>query len=57
MKDTRDEDCITRCARDRDSMKGDDGRCLAAGIDGYVSKPIQPDEFFDVLERVLVAVH
>ena len=57
MKDTRDEDCITLCARDRDSMKGDDGRCLAAGIDGYVSKPIQPDEFFDVLERVLVAVH
>jgi two-component system sensor histidine kinase/response regulator len=32
-------------------MKGDDARCLAAGMDGYVSKPIQPDELFEAVER------
>ena len=35
------------------AMKGDEARCLAAGMDAYLSKPIQPDEFFDVLERHL----
>jgi two-component system, sensor histidine kinase and response regulator len=35
------------------AMKGDDARCLAAGMDGYLSKPIQPGEFFDVIERHL----
>ena len=33
------------------AMKGDEARCLAAGMDAYLSKPIQPDEFFDVIER------
>jgi two-component system, sensor histidine kinase and response regulator len=33
------------------AMKGDEARCLAAGMDGYLSKPIEPQEFFDVLER------
>jgi two-component system sensor histidine kinase/response regulator len=35
------------------AMKGDEARCLAAGMDGYLSKPLQPDEFFDVIERHL----
>ena len=35
------------------AMKGDEARCLSAGMDGYVSKPIEPDEFFDVIERHL----
>jgi len=35
------------------AMKGDDARCLAAGMDGYVSKPIEPHEFCDVVERHL----
>jgi CheY-like chemotaxis protein len=35
------------------AMKGDADRCRAAGMDGYVSKPFQPDEVFDVIERHL----
>ena len=32
------------------AMKGDRDRCLAAGMDGYVTKPLRPQELFDVLE-------
>ena len=35
------------------AMKGDEARCLAAGMDGYVSKPVQPDELLDIIERHL----
>jgi CheY-like chemotaxis protein/nitrogen-specific signal transduction histidine kinase len=31
------------------TMKGDAARCIAAGMDAYVSKPIQPDALFEVI--------
>jgi PAS domain S-box-containing protein len=37
------------------AMKGDREMCLAKGMDGYVSKPIQPAELFDTIGRLVVA--
>ena len=36
------------------AMKGDRERCLAAGMDDYVSKPIQASELFSVLAKIAV---
>ena len=35
------------------AMQGDRQRCLEAGMDGYVSKPIRREELRDEIERVL----
>jgi CheY-like chemotaxis protein/HPt (histidine-containing phosphotransfer) domain-containing protein len=32
------------------AIKGDREKCLAAGMDGYISKPINPDELFSLIE-------
>jgi two-component system, sensor histidine kinase and response regulator len=37
------------------AMKGDRERCLAAGMDAYISKPIQPTELFQVLKTLPMA--
>jgi PAS domain S-box-containing protein len=36
-------------------MKGDQERCMAAGMDGYITKPISPQQLDDVLEKYLAA--
>ncbi len=35
------------------AMQGDKERCLAAGMDGYISKPIKIKELFSVIQAVL----
>jgi GAF domain-containing protein/CheY-like chemotaxis protein len=34
------------------AMKGDAERCLAAGMDAYLAKPVRPEELSAILERV-----
>jgi two-component system, sensor histidine kinase and response regulator len=33
------------------ALKGDEERCLAVGMDGYISKPIRSEELFRVIEN------
>jgi two-component system cell cycle response regulator DivK len=35
------------------AMPGDRERCLAAGCDGYIEKPINPETFVNEIERFL----
>jgi signal transduction histidine kinase/CheY-like chemotaxis protein/integral membrane sensor domain MASE1/HPt (histidine-containing phosphotransfer) domain-containing protein len=35
------------------AMKGDEDRCLAAGVDGYLSKPIHQEQLFTAIERLV----
>jgi CheY-like chemotaxis protein len=38
------------------AMKGDRERCLAAGMDGYVGKPIRAEELFEQIEALIPSV-
>jgi PAS domain S-box-containing protein len=38
------------------AVKGDRERCLAAGMDGYVGKPIHPEELFEQIEALIPSV-
>ena len=33
------------------AMKGDEERCLEAGMDNYISKPIQPHRMMEVIDQ------
>jgi CheY-like chemotaxis protein len=36
------------------AMSGDEARCLEAGMDAYLSKPIEPNALFDVVDQQLL---
>jgi len=35
------------------ALKGDKERCLSAGMDAYISKPIRSNEVYATIERLL----
>ena len=35
------------------AMRGDQERCLTAGMDGYLTKPIRPQQLDEVLEKYM----
>ena len=37
------------------ALKGDRERCLEAGMDAYISKPLRPQELFDLLDGLVPA--
>jgi two-component system sensor histidine kinase/response regulator len=45
---TRHQPVVALTAR---AMKGDLEHCLSAGMDGYLSKPIRPEELDDLLDK------
>jgi two-component system sensor histidine kinase/response regulator len=44
---------IPNIAMTAHSLKGDEERCIAAGMNGYASKPIRTTESFATIERLL----
>jgi CheY-like chemotaxis protein len=39
------------------AMNGDRDRCIEAGMDGYISKPIRPQELDEVLDRYVALIN
>ncbi|MDQ7054855.1 MAG: response regulator [candidate division KSB1 bacterium] len=39
------------------AMKGDREKCLQAGMDGYISKPIQTEELYKLLQAIASDIH
>lgn len=53
LKNNEDLKSIPIVAVTSYAMAGDREKCLAAGAEGYIEKPIDPDSFVDEVERFL----
>jgi CheY-like chemotaxis protein len=53
QREKRTGDHLPIIAMTAHALKGDCERCLAAGMDGYIAKPIHAKELFALIEQVL----
>jgi CheY-like chemotaxis protein len=53
LRGTKQTEHIPIIAMTAYAMKGDRERCMEAGMDGYVSKPIKTQELFDAIESLV----
>ena len=51
LREIKDLDAVGIVAVTSHAMKGDKESCLAAGCDGYIEKPINPESFINQLSE------
>ena len=47
----RDTSAAQYCGPDGECMEGDRQRCLEAGMDDYLAKPLQPGKLHELLQK------